>query len=143
MNEQLETSLSRATFLAKAFIAWNVVFFAISLAAAGTIAHDAVVTVRIRQGVFAAAGFLLVYLIGRTRQGRRGSWLRWASSRPWHPSAVIAVVAFTPDLQLWFDVAQVGSGLILVGIASTILRKDVRRQFPKLADEPVAQDSPA
>ena len=52
MNEQLETSLGRATFLAKAFIAWNVGFFAISVAAAGTIAHDAVVTVLVRQGVF-------------------------------------------------------------------------------------------
>ena len=77
------------------------------------------------------------------RQGRRGSWLRLGFISTLAPLGVIAVIAFTPDLPLWFDVAQVGSGLILAGIASTILRKDVRRQFPKVAEEPVAQDSPA
>ena len=143
VNEQLASSINRATLLAKAFIAWNLVFFAVSIAAEGSIADDAVGPVLIRQGFFAVAGLLLVYLLAGMRRGRRGSWLRLGFVSTIAPLGVIAFLVLTPDLPLWFDLAQIGSGLMLVGIAVMILRSDVRQEFAKVPKKSAAQDSPA
>jgi hypothetical protein len=141
MNPPLETTLRHVMLLAKAFTAWNVVFFAISLAAVGTIADDAVVAVLLRGAVFAAAGLLLVHLVGKMREGRRSSWLRLSFISVLAPLGIAAFVVFSPDLPLWFVAGQLGSALLLVGIASRILPQEVRGQFPKASAEPVAQDS--
>ena len=129
-------------FLAKAFIAWNVVFLAISAtaAAAGGIADDAVVAVLVRATFFAAAGLIPVYLLRRMKLGRRSGWFRLGLVTTLAPIGIIVFLVFQPDLPWWFVVGQLGSGLLLLGIASIVLRKEVREQFPKVADEPVAED---
>ena len=143
VNQQLETSISRATFLAKAFIAWNVVFLAISVAAAaaGSIADDAVVAVLVRATFFAAAGMIPIYLLRQMRLGRRSGWFRLGLISVLAPIGIVVFIVFQPDLPVWFVVGQLGSGLMLLGIASIVLRKDVRREFPKVAEEPAARDS--
>ena len=128
-------------FLAKAFIAWNVVFLAISVAAVGTIADDAVVAVLVRATFFAAAGLIPVYLLRQMKLGRRSGWFRLGLVTTLAPIGIIVFLVFQPDLPWWFVVGQLGSGLLLLGIASIVLRKEVREQFPKVADEPVAEDS--
>ncbi len=128
-------------FLAKAFIAWNVVFLSISVAAVGTIADDAVVAVLVRATFFAAAGLIPVYLLRQMKLGRRSGWFRLGLVTTLAPIGIIVFLVFQPDLPWWFVVGQLGSGLLLLGIASIVLRKEVREQFPKVADEPVAEDS--
>lgn len=131
MTTQLNDTLHKANFAAKLFIIWNVIFFLISLMLKSSIASDAVDSVLLRGGVYAIGGFILVFLLRQMSQVKRSGWLRLSIITVLAPLGVIAFIAFTPHLPLWFDAGQIGSALILAYIAVLILKQDVRSQFPR------------
>jgi hypothetical protein len=139
VSRRLEAATTRVRRLSKVFIAWNAVFFVISLAAVPSIADDAVVPVLLRGAVFTGAGFFLVLLARRMRQGQRSGWFRLTLISVLAPMGVTAFIVFSADLPLWFVAGQLGSAMMLVGIAAANLQKDVRKAFPKVAAESGAE----
>jgi hypothetical protein len=143
VNPLLEAATTRAMWLARAFVVWNAVFLVVSLVELGSIADDAVVPVLLRGVVFTAAGLYLVHLVRRMRQGRRSGWFRLTLISVLAPLGVFVFIVFSPDLPLWFVAGQLGSALMLVGIAATNLQKHVRAAYPRTADEPLLVDARA
>ena len=135
VEPQLEAAMTRAMRLATAFVVWNAVFFVVALVEVGSIADDAIVAVMLRATLFTAAGPFLVLLVRRMRQGRRSGWFRLTLISVLAPIGVCVFIVFQPDLPLWFVAGQLGSALVLVGIAATNLQKDVRVAFPKVTEE--------
>jgi hypothetical protein len=111
MSTSLQNNINKAAIISKAFIAWNILFFIASLLLKNKIADDAVGSVFLRGGVYALGGIISVLA----------------------PLGVVAFIIFTPHLPIWFDAGQIGSALMLIAIATIILKRDVRSHFPKHA----------
>lgn len=124
-------AITASNRISQVFIIWNIAFFALSFLLKQTIADDAVGSVFLRGGFYAIGGLILLFLLRQMRQGKRSGWLRLSIISVLAPLGVVAFVAFTPHLPLWFDAGQAGSAIMLVAIAYNILRKPVRRSFAK------------
>lgn len=129
--ETTQHAITKSTRIAQGFIIWNALFFVASLALKHTIASDAAPAVLLRGGVYALGGFILLLLLRQMGQGKRSGWLRLSIISVLAPLGVVAFVAFTPHLPLWFDAGQAGSAVMLVAIAAIILQKAVRMSFAK------------
>lgn len=124
-------AIIKSTRISQAFIIWNSLFYILSFFMKHSIADDAVGAVFLRGGVYVGGGFILLYLLRQMQQGKRSGWLRLSIISLLAPLGVIAFIAFTPHLPIWFDAGQIGSALMLVAIAATILSKNVRASFPR------------
>jgi len=131
MNTKLNNTIRTCQTIASIFIAWNVVFFIIALIMKNHVAADTQGVLLFRGGFYAIGGVILHILLRSMLQGKRGGWLRQAIITVLAPLGVIAFIAFTPHLPLWFDIGQIGSALLLAAIAAMIYKKDVRQAFPK------------
>lgn len=131
MSEHVHNTIAKAKKVAWLFIAWNVIFFVISLFLKGSLDTDAADAVLLRGGVWAVGGLILLYLLRQMKEGKRSSWLRLAFICVLAPLGAIAFVAFTPNLPLWFDVAQIGGAVMLAAMALFVLTKQTRAHFSK------------
>lgn len=131
MNTQVNSAIKKSMILSKIFIGWNIVFFGLSLLLISTMSHEAMFSVLIRGGIYAIGGVILVYLLQQMKRGKRSGWLRLSVISVLAPIGVVTFIVFTPGLPLWFDAEHLASGIMLVLIAMTVLRKDVRKRFNK------------
>ncbi len=132
-DQHVQQNISKMKRISLLFILWNIIFFIISLIVRSSIASDAVDSVFLRGGFYAVGGLILIYLLNDMNQGKRSGWLRLSIISVLAPLGVVAFIAFTPHLPLWFDAGQIGSGLMCIALASILLRKDVRSHFSKQA----------
>ncbi len=131
INQHVQQNINRMKRISRLFILWNLLFFTVSLLVRHSIASDVVGSVFLRGGFYAAGGLILLYLLNDMAKGKRSGWLRLSIISVLAPLGVVAFIVFTPHLPIWFDIGQIGSGLLCIAIASIVLQKDVRSQFPK------------
>ena len=132
MSEHANNTISKAKKITNLFIAWNVAFFVVALCLRNSMDHDTSGVVLLRGGVWAVGGLILVYLLRQMSQGKRSGWFRLSIISVLAPLGAIAFIVFTPHLPVWFDVAQAGGALMLFAIATLVLSKETRAQFPKV-----------
>ncbi len=126
-----QQAINKSNLIAKGFIAWNILFFILSLIMRDSMDSEVAFAVLLRGGVYALGGLILLYLLHQMAQGKRSGWLRLSIICVLAPLGVVAFIAFTPGLPLWFDTGQIGSAIMLAAVAGLIVHKDVRREFPK------------
>lgn len=131
MSEHLHNTISKARKIAGLFILWNIVFFIVALLVKNTIEGDTADIVLVRGGVWAVGGVVLLYLLRQMSNGKRSGWLRLAIISVLAPVGAVAFIVFTPNLPLWFDIAQAGGAIMLVAIAVLVLSRETRAHFPK------------
>jgi hypothetical protein len=132
MSEHLTNTVSKARKVTRLFIVWNVVFFLAALLLKGTMDGDTGDVVLVRGGVWAVGGLLLLYFLNQMSKGKRSAWTRLSIISVLAPLGAIAFIMFTPNLPLWFDIAQAGGAVMLVVIAVLILSRKTREHFPKV-----------
>lgn len=131
MSEHLHNTIGKAKKITGLFIAWNVVFFIAALLLQSTMDSDTGGVVLVRGGVWAVGGVILLYLLRQMAKGKRSGWVRLSVISVLAPIGAVAFVVFTPNLPLWFDIAQAGGALMLTTIAFLVLSKETRAHFPK------------
>lgn len=131
MSEHLHNTIGKAKKITGLFIAWNVVFFIAALLLQSTMDGDTGGVVLVRGGVWAVGGVILLYLLRQMAKGKRSGWVRLSVISVLAPIGAVAFVVFTPNLPLWFDIAQAGGALMLTTIAFLVLSKETRAHFPK------------
>jgi hypothetical protein len=130
-DQHVQQNISKMKRISQLFILWNSIFFIVSLVVRNSIASDAVGSVFLRGGFYAAGGLILIYLLNDMSKGKRSGWLRLSIISVLAPIGVLAFIIFTPHLPVWFIIGQIGSGLMCAALASILLRKDVRTYFSK------------
>lgn len=132
-RSELTTVISRARTISKLFIVWNVAVLVTAVVLRSSIMSDAVAAVFIRGVVYALGGGILLYLLAQMSRHIRSGWQRLRIITILAPIGVVAFIAFTPDLPVWFDVAQVVSAGLLGCIAYLIRGSALRSHFPATA----------
>lgn len=131
MSEHLHNTIGKAKKIAGLFIFWNVIFFVVALLMRSSIQGDTGDIILVRGGIWAIGGLVLLYLLSQMRKGKRSGWLRLSIISVLAPIGAVAFIVFTPNLPLWFDIAQAGGAVMLAVIAFLVLSKETRVYFPK------------
>ncbi|HET6747440.1 MAG TPA: hypothetical protein VFH06_05025 [Candidatus Saccharimonadales bacterium] len=132
MSEHLHNTIGKAKKVAGLFIAWNVIFFLAALIMRGAMIGDTADVVLVRGGIWVIGGLVLLYLLKQMSKGKRSSWVRLSVISVLAPLGAVAFIVFTPNLPLWFDIAQAGGAIMLAAIAFLVLDKQTRAHFPKV-----------